>query len=90
MIKNVLLFVARMSIYAVEQDPGDKIEVSLNAKKGSKRKNRIISEIVALIKHVILDEDDNCGSRDLYYYDNPEQVLQFPSEGVSITISENP
>ncbi|MBQ4388662.1 MAG: hypothetical protein II824_01640 [Bacteroidales bacterium] len=59
-------------------------------KKGSKRKSGIISEIVAQIKHVILDEDDNCGSRDLYYYDNPEQVLQFPSEGVSITISENP
>ena len=79
-----------ISIHMVEQDPGTQIEVSLNAKKGSKRKSGIISEIVAQIKHVILDEDDNCGSRDLYYYDNPEQVLQFPSEGVSITISENP
>ena len=79
-----------ISIHMIEQDPGDQIELSLNAKKGSKRESGIISELVGIIKHVIQDEDDNCGSRDLYYYDNPAQILQFPLEGVSITISETP
>ena len=35
------------------------------------------------------DEDDVCGSVDLYYYDNPERVLEFPMEGVTVTLSEH-
>ena len=34
------------------------------------------------------DEDDVCGSVDLYYYDNPERVLLFPMEGVEVTLTE--
>lgn len=65
------------------------MEMNLNVKKTTKDSNGIITEIAGVIRQIIRDEDDNCGSRDLYYYDNPEQVMPFPLEGVVVTISEN-
>lgn len=34
-------------------------------------------------------DDDDCGSVSLFYFDNPEQVLQFPNYGARLTISES-
>ena len=79
-----------ISIHMIEKDLGSSIEINLNVKKGEKGSNGIIADIVGVLKYIIRDEDDVCGSRDLYYYDNPEQILQFPLEGVSVTISQNP
>ena len=79
-----------ISIHMIEKDLGSSLETNLNVKKTTKGQNGIVAEIVGILKYIIRDEDDDCGSRDLYYYDNPEQVLQFPLEGVSVTISENP
>lgn len=73
----------------IEQDPGNQIELTLNVKKGIKGPFGINTDAAGTVKHIIQEEDDNCGSRDLYYYDNPEQILQFPLEGVVVTLSEN-
>lgn len=76
-----------MSIHMIEQDPGSEISVNLGVKAGKKDGNGVWAEVVGKYNHIMLDGDDNCGSRDLYYYDNPEQIMQFPLEGVEITIS---
>ena len=76
-----------MSIHVIEQDPGAEISVNLGVKAGKKDGNGVWAEVVGKYNHIMLDGDDNCGSRDLYYYDNPEQIMQFPLEGVEITIS---
>ena len=78
-----------ISIHMIEQDPGNQIELTLNVKKGIKGPFGINTDAAGTVKHIIQEEDDNCGSRDLYYYDNPEQILQFPLEGVVVTLSEN-
>lgn len=78
-----------MSIHMIEQDPGAEVSVKLGVKKGKKDGNGVWAEVTAQYNHIMLDGDDNCGSRDLFYYDNPEQILQFPLEGVEITISGN-
>lgn len=78
-----------ISIHMIEKDSGSNMEMNLNVKKTTKDSNGIITEIAGVIRQIIRDEDDNCGSRDLYYYDNPEQVMPFPLEGVVVTISEN-
>lgn len=45
--------------------------------------------IAGTYNHVIKNDDDRCGSIDLYYYDNPEKILQFPGYDLRVTISEN-
>ena len=70
-----------ISIHMIEKDLGSSMEMNLNVKKATKGSNGIIAEVAGILKYIIRDEDDICGSRDLYYYDNPEQVLPFPLEG---------
>lgn len=78
-----------ISIHIVEQDLGDEITYEFDVKSSTKLFDVIGVNVAARYKGKIKDEDDVCGSRDLYYYDNPGISLQFPSEGVKITLSEN-
>ena len=78
-----------ISIHIVEQDSGSNITIEFNVKASAKIGDAIEASVAAKLTHTIKDEDDICGSRDLYYYDNPEAVLQFPFEGVTVTLSEN-
>lgn len=78
-----------ISIHIVELDSGAEIDLELDVKASTKLFDSIGASTVAKYRQTIKDEDDVCGSRDLYYYDNPERSLQFPSEGVKVTLSEN-
>ena len=53
-------------------------------------RNILDAVVAGSYTHVWKEEDDSCGSRDLYYYDNPETVLQFSMYDVRLTLSENP
>ena len=79
-----------ISIHVIEQDPGDNTSVSLDVKSTVKSPDGLnTGTITSTYTHVMKDKDDYCGVRDLYYYDNPETVLQFPMFGVKLTLSEN-
>ncbi len=79
-----------ITIHVIEQDPGDEAQISLDGKLAYKSGNILDAVVAGSYTHVWKEEDDSCGSRDLYYYDNPETVLQFSMYDVRLTLSENP
>lgn len=79
-----------MTIFINEQDSGAAINMSLDVTTGYEFENDISTQVVGHYTFDVKDEDDPCGSVDLFYYDNPEQIIPFQNEGVVVTISQNP
>lgn len=78
-----------MTIFINELDGGAGMDMSLDVTTGYEFENDISAQVVGHYTLEMKDEDDVCGSVDMFYYDNPEQVIPFPMEGVVVTISQN-
>ena len=67
---------------------GESIKLKLGVSIPIKLAEIISIEPSASVEFTIKNGGQNCGETSLFYFDNPNRVLNFPNYGAKITISE--
>lgn len=75
-------------LWLFEDDGGTKITLSGTFSLEAKIMNLLGLSAGIGFSTSVQDDDDNCGSVMLYYFDNPETTLEFPNYGTRLRISE--